>query len=118
MDITRGLQLKRPLQFVLSICKIVLLRKDTGQQAMSSSMGWIERLGSAEFADRLRLILQVVPGCAQSVMRLGPFRSELCCRLKFFQGLVVVSFVLQRQCKVVVRVRIVGLKGESLAVVR
>ena len=64
LDISRRLQLKRPLQFVLSICKIVLLRKDTGQQAMSSGMGGIERLGGAELADRLRLILQVVPGCA------------------------------------------------------
>ena len=51
-------------------------------------------------------------------MRLGPLRSELCCRLKFFQGLVVVSLVLQSQCEVVVRVRIVGLEVERLAVVR
>ncbi len=118
MDISRGLQAKCQLQFVLGICKIVLLRKDAGQQAMSSGMGWIEGLGGAEFADRLRLVLQVVPGCAQSVMRLGPFRFELCCRLKFFQGFAVVALVFQCQGEVVVRDRVVGLEVERLAVVR
>src|ERR1700739_890723 len=85
---------------------------------MSSGMGWIERLGCPEFADSLRLILQVIPGCSQSVMRLAPFRPELYCRLKFFQGLVVVSLVLHCQCEVVVRERVVGFEIERLSVVR
>jgi hypothetical protein len=106
MDVSRGLRLKRPFQFELGIVRIALLRKDTSQQAMSSGMGWIERFGDAELADCLRLILQVVPGCAQSVMRLGPFRPELYCGLKFFQGLAVFSLVLQCQCEVVVRDRV------------
>ena len=102
---------------MLGIGKVVLLRKDTGQQTMRSGIEWIEGFGGAQFFDGGVLVLQVVPDGANSVVRVRPLRPELQRGLELFQGLSGFSLVLQRQRQVVVRGGVVGLKLQRLAVV-
>ena len=83
---------------------------------MHRRIGRIEGRGRMQFVESCRLILQFVPNGAQSVVGLRPFWTEFCGRLELLQGFPVLSFIFQRQRKVVVSQGVLGIQAQTFTI--
>src|SRR5215475_13371445 len=84
---------------------------------MSSGFRWIEGYSRTQFLNSLGLLVQVVPHSAQSVVSVGPRRSEAAGLLELFESLAGVTLVLERQSQVKVGRGAIWFEREHAAVV-
>jgi len=69
----------------------------------------VEIYRRAQFLERSGQIVQVVPGRAQPIVRVGPVRLSRTAASNSFSGLFGVALILQRERQIVMCIRVSGL---------
>src|SRR5256885_9143437 len=75
--------------------EIILLGIDAGEEATRADVGGVEVDSGTKLVESRGLIVQVVTGCAETVMRIGPIGFEAEGGLEFVGGLVGVTFIFE-----------------------